>query len=285
MELLRSRTLAGLVVDRLGLTEDARFDDLMRTPSVLAPILDRVPMLAATPKPVPMAARRDAAIERLVQGIDVHRTAQTFALSLSFEHHDRQLATAIVNSYAQSFVGQSGSVKREGSEAAAALLRSRLDGARREVEAADSALGRYKVANNLMSVQGGTIAEQQLSSLDGQVALARAGEAEATARLQTARQQLARGSQGTISARRWARPSSSNCAASAPSSAPRSPIWMANTARNIRRSPPRSDRWPISIRRSRARSSAPSPTSKPSAKWRRGAPGRSRVAPGRARRW
>ncbi|MEG3092744.1 GumC family protein [Sphingomonas sp. PB1R3] len=196
VELLRSRTLAGLVVDRLGLTEDARFDDLMRTPSVLAPILDRAPMLAATPKPVPMAARRNAAIERLVQGIDVHRTAQTFALSLSFEHHDRQLATAIVNSYAQSFVGQSGSVKREGSEAAAALLRSRLDGARREVEAADSALGRYKVANNLMSVQGGTIAEQQLSSLDGQVALARAGEAEATARLQTARQQLARGSQG-----------------------------------------------------------------------------------------
>jgi capsular exopolysaccharide synthesis family protein len=192
VELLRSPALAELVVDRLRLTEDARFDDLMRTPA----ILDRVPGLARTPEPVPIAARRDAAMARLVQGIDVHRTAQTFALNLSFEHHDRRLATDIVNTYARAFVAQSGSVKREGSDAAQALLSRRLDGARREVAAADSALGRYKVAHNLMSVQGGTIAEQQLSALDGQVALARAGESEATARLDTARRQLARGSKG-----------------------------------------------------------------------------------------
>ena len=193
VELLKSRTLAALVVDRLDLADPARFDALMRAPT----ILDRVPGLARTPDPVPPTeARRDAAIERLVQGLDVHRTAQTFALSLSFVHHDRQLARDIVNSYAESFVAQSGAVKREGSDAAAVLLRSQLDKARAEVEAADSALGRYKVAHNLMSVQGGTIAEQQLSSLDGQVALAKAGEAEASARLQTARQQLAHGSTG-----------------------------------------------------------------------------------------
>ncbi|MFN3434401.1 MAG: GumC family protein [Sphingomonas sp.] len=190
VELLKSRTLAGLVVDRLGLADPARFNTLMRAPT----ILDRVPGLARTPDPVPPTeARRDAAIERLVQGLDVHRTAQTFALSLSFVHHDRQLARDIVNSYAESFVAQSGAVKREGSDAAAVLLRSQLDKARAEVEAADSALGRYKVAHNLMSVQGGTIAEQQLSSLDGQVALAKAGEAEASARLQTARQPISEG--------------------------------------------------------------------------------------------
>jgi capsular exopolysaccharide synthesis family protein len=93
-------------------------------------------------------------------------------------------------------VEQSVEVKREGSGTAESLLRGRLAAARREAEAAEASLGRYKVANNLMSVQGGTIAEQQLSNLDQQVALARASEAEATARLQTARQQLARGSRG-----------------------------------------------------------------------------------------
>ncbi|WP_174292215.1 GumC family protein [Sphingomonas bacterium] len=192
VELLKSRTLAGLVVDRLGLTGDARFDDLIRAPS----LRDRVPFLAASTTPVALASRRDAAIERLLQVLEVHRTAQTFALSIGFAHHDRRLATAIVNTFASEFVAQSTSVKREGSQSADGLLRGQLDGARREVEAADGALGRYKVAHNLMSVQGGTIAEQQLSSLDGQVALAKAGEAEATARLQTARQQLARGSSG-----------------------------------------------------------------------------------------
>jgi capsular exopolysaccharide synthesis family protein len=192
VELLKSRTLATLVVDRLGLTRTARFQDLTHTPSWR----DRVPFLAVRDKPIAMPGRRDAAVERLLQGLDVHRTAQTFALSLSFVHHDRRLAAAVVNSFAREFVRQSTSVKREGSDAADALLRGRLDGARREVEAADGALGRYKVAHSLMSVQGGTIAEQQLSSLDGQVALAKAGEAEASARLQTARQQLSRGSAG-----------------------------------------------------------------------------------------
>jgi capsular exopolysaccharide synthesis family protein len=192
VELLKSRTLAALVVDRLGLAEETRFAALVHNPSPL----DRIPGLARTVPSLPASARRDAAIDRLASGIQVHRNAQTFMLSLSFEQPDRQLATAIVNTYAQSFVTQSGAVKREGSDAAASLLRSQLDDARREVEEADGALGRYKVAHNLMSVQGGTIAEQQLSSLDGQVALARAGEAEASARLQTARQQLARGSAG-----------------------------------------------------------------------------------------
>ena len=192
VELLKSRTLATRVVDRLMLTEPTRFDDLMRNPS----IRDRVAILAARPVAVAASARRDAAIERLQQGLDVHRTAQTFALNLSFVHHDPQLVADIVNTYAREFVAQSTVVKREGSDASITLLRGQLAGARREVEAADNALGRYKVAHNLMSVQGGTIAEQQLSSLDGQVALARAGEAEASARLQTARQQLARGSSG-----------------------------------------------------------------------------------------
>lgn len=192
VELLKSGTLAGLVVDRLGLDRQPRFDGLMRDTSVLS----RVPLLASPKKPVAAGQRRAAAIARLQDGLDVHRTAQTFALNISFEHPDRRLAADIVNTYAREFVAQSVTVKREGSDAADSLLRSQLDHARQEVETADAALGRYKVAHNLMSVQGGTIAEQQLSSLDGQVALARAGEAEATARLETARRQLAHGSQG-----------------------------------------------------------------------------------------
>ncbi|MFV3517285.1 hypothetical protein ACNJD8_21995, partial [Mycobacterium tuberculosis] len=77
VELLKSRTLAGLVVDRLDLADPARFAHLVATPSMR----DAVPGLARTPQPVPASAstRRDAAIDRLVQGIDVHRTAQTFA--------------------------------------------------------------------------------------------------------------------------------------------------------------------------------------------------------------
>lgn len=192
VELLKSRTLAGIVADRLNLADPDRFVTFTRPPTWR----DRVG-LGGSETPLPTAtARRDAAIERLQQGLEVHRNAQTFALSLAFQHPDRRLAAAIVNTYADAFVAQSMSVKQEGSTEAATLLRGQLEGARQEVEAADGALGRYRVAHNLMSVQGGTIAEQQLSSLDNQVALAKASEAEAAARLSTARSQLAHGSNG-----------------------------------------------------------------------------------------
>ncbi|MBM6577483.1 polysaccharide biosynthesis tyrosine autokinase [Microvirga sp. SRT01] len=192
VELLKSRTLAGLVVDDLGLARAERFAALTDTPT----LRDRIPLLAPTRKPVAASARRDAAIAQLQQRLEVHRTAQTFVLTLSFAHPDRHLAMEVVNGFARQFVAQSVAVKREGADSSHRLLRSQLDDARQEVEAADGALGRYKVANNLMSIQGGTIAEQQLSSLDEQVAQARAGEAEAAARLATARRQLARGSSG-----------------------------------------------------------------------------------------
>ena len=193
VELLKSPTLAAEVVERLRLDQPVGFTRLTREPSAR----DRLPFASAQQEPLPdAAARRNAAVERLSQGLDVHRTAQTFALALTFTHSDRVLAAEVVNAFSQAFVAQSVSVKRQGTDSAGALLSGQLARARAEVEAADGALGRYKVANNLMSVQGSTMAEQQLSNLDEQVAQARAGEAEATARLQTARQQLSRGSSG-----------------------------------------------------------------------------------------
>jgi capsular exopolysaccharide synthesis family protein len=194
VELLRSHSLALAVVDRLDLASPARFEALTHAPTML----DRIPAFRSSsdPQVTTAAARREAAAERLIVGLDVHRVAQTFALTISFTHPDRNLAAAIVNTYADRFVDQSTAVKREGTSTAGTLLRGQLASARTEVEAAENALGRYKVAHNLMSVQGYTAAEQQLTSLDDQVTQARAGQAEAEARLQIARQQLSRGSSG-----------------------------------------------------------------------------------------
>lgn len=199
VELLKSRTLAAVVANRLDLANPARFALLTRQPTLgdRIPGADRIRGMATKQEALPaIEARREEAAERLQQGLQVNRNAQTFALNVSFTHADPKLAASIVNAFASQFVSDSVAVKRADSDGVEQLLRSQLAGARTEVENADAELGRYKVAHNLMSVQGGTIAEQQLSSLDQQVALARAGEAEATARLQTARGQLAGGSSG-----------------------------------------------------------------------------------------
>jgi hypothetical protein len=71
VELLRSRTLAARVVERLRLTEPERFRALMHVPSTR----DRIPGLARAPEQMPgPAARSEAAIERLRDGLRVART-------------------------------------------------------------------------------------------------------------------------------------------------------------------------------------------------------------------
>ena len=86
--------------------------------------------------------------------------------------------------------------KLQDSRSSNGLLASQLDKLRAQVEAAETAVSQYKVQHNLLSVAGSTMAEQEIVSLDQEVAANRASAAEAAARLGTARQQMARGSHG-----------------------------------------------------------------------------------------
>ena len=194
VELLKGRSLALAVVDALNLARPDRYAALTDAARWRAPLADIG--RTRTAPPAGASGRREAAAEWLQAGLDVHRSAQTFALTLAFAHADRRLATAIVNTYADRYVSQSVTVKRSGADAAGTLLRGQLASARAEVEAAEGVLGRYKVAHNLMSVGGSTAAEQQLTALGQQVAESRAAAAEADARLQTARSGAAHGASG-----------------------------------------------------------------------------------------
>jgi capsular exopolysaccharide synthesis family protein len=67
---------------------------------------------------------------------------------------------------------------------------------RDQLQAADAEVQQYKIANNLLSAEGATLTEQEISGLNQQLAGARAEQAETDARLSTAKAQLARGSNG-----------------------------------------------------------------------------------------
>jgi succinoglycan biosynthesis transport protein ExoP len=67
---------------------------------------------------------------------------------------------------------------------------------RDQLQTAEAAVQQYKIANNLMSAEGATLTEQEISGLNQQLASARAQQAESDARLNIARSQLARGSTG-----------------------------------------------------------------------------------------
>lgn len=184
VEVLRSGALAEAVVDKLNLTHDPAFAASLKPPGRFG---------RHRPAPAPSRAVAVAAVEK---GLAVRRVAQTLILEVAYASPDRVLARRIADAFADAYVAQSVEVKLTDSRAANALLGAQLGNLRAQVEAAETAVAAYKARYNLLSVQGSTMAEQEIAALDQQVAANRASAAEAAARLQTARQQMARGSHG-----------------------------------------------------------------------------------------
>ena len=185
VELLKSGALAQAVVDKLDLAHDPAFVASLHPKGKLA---RRAPLGASL--------SRGDAVSEVGRRIAVRRVAQTLVLEVAYVSPDARLAARVANAYVDAYVAQSVGLKLTDSRTSNALLGAQLGTLRRQVETAETAVARYKSANNLLSVQGSTMAEQEISALDQQVAANRATAAEAAARLGTARRQMSRGSHG-----------------------------------------------------------------------------------------
>ena len=193
VEVLRSPVLLGAVSDRLGLADGPEFDRLTHAPGTL----ERLGFGSGSKsEALTTAQRRAAVIDSLKQNLDVRRVAQTFILEISLTTLDRSLTSQIANAIADAYVNQSLQLKLSAAQKAGGLLGVQLARAQTDVNEAETALNNYKISNNLVMIGGGTMAEQELTNLDSQVAAAQAAESEARARYNTARSQLSRGSNG-----------------------------------------------------------------------------------------
>lgn len=132
----------------------------------------------------------------LASHMTIQRVGLSFVIAISASTPDRHLSAAIANEYVKQYIDQQSSSKNAATHAISGELQGKLDDMEKKVVAADSAVQAYKIQHNLMSTEGSTMAEQQVSTLSGQIASAQADLADKTARLATARQQLARGGGG-----------------------------------------------------------------------------------------
>ncbi len=147
-------------------------------------------------KDVPEFRKGATVVDALLGKVDVHRTGLTYVIELSAQTEDPNLSAKIAETYAAQYLQNQIDSKMNTTLEANTFLDSRLDDLRKSVEAADVAVQQYKIAHNLMSANGATMAEQEVSSLNGEIAVARADLAEKQARLDSARRQMAAGSSG-----------------------------------------------------------------------------------------
>ena len=189
VEVLRSPQLAAAVVDDLGLTRDPAFNPALR-PTLLARLNGRVP-----PAPDPAVARQRV-IEAVGRRLTVRRVGLTYSMAVGFTADEPAKAARIANAFADHYLRAQLTAKFDANAQANAFLGDRLEDLRGQVEAADAAVSAYRIDHGLLSAQGATLTEQEISVYNQQLAAARAHQAEQDARLRTARSQMAAGSNG-----------------------------------------------------------------------------------------
>lgn len=188
VEILRSRQLAERVVDALGLIHDPEF-----AASASPPWLGDADRRATLVDP---QARREQVIDAVLERLRIARMGGTYVMQVAFESRDPAKAARIANAFADQYLLQQLQTKGDATRHANSWLTERLTALRVELEAAEGAVERYRAENGLLSAEGATLTEQEISAYNQQRATARSQQAEEAARLRTARAQLARGSSG-----------------------------------------------------------------------------------------
>ena len=141
-------------------------------------------------------AEHEAIIDDLQSALDVSRNGESYLIDISFTSDDPQEAAQFANAFAQKYMEAQTAAKFGTTQKNSGWMSQRLAKLRQQVHDADAAVQAYKIAHNLLSTQGQTLAEQEVSGLDQQLALARADQAEKEANLSTAKRQLENGSTG-----------------------------------------------------------------------------------------
>jgi exopolysaccharide transport family protein len=207
VEVLESRDLAEKVDAALNLDRDPFFNAEARPPGLLRPIKRAVTgaihnaIDALTGKQEPSEALKqqithEKVIDLVLKHLKVTRSGLTYVIEIGYQANDPQKAALIANTYADKYLLEQLDAKFDATERANQWLNSRLAGLRDQVVDAEAQVERYKAANGLLSAEGNTLTEQEISNLNNQLAATKAQEAEQVARLNTAQNQLAKGSTG-----------------------------------------------------------------------------------------
>lgn len=140
--------------------------------------------------------RVEAAGQRVRNLTTIRRVGATMLIEVVSSARSPELAAKISNEVVAQYLKYVAVSGEQGEKLTNQQIDSRLDELRKAAEQADAALVQYKVANGLMSAEGATMAEQETSTLNQQIAQARSALAERQGRLAAARRQLQAGGGG-----------------------------------------------------------------------------------------
>lgn len=186
VRVMQSRDLARTVVQTLNLSADPEFAP---PPGLRARLMGKV-----------SAPAIETATDNVMRRLDVNRQGSTYLVGLRFRSENAGKATKIANAFAREYILASVRSRIEAATEQSDWLSKRLDTASGEAQQADSQLAQYRASKGIVTgVSGGTITEQQISTLTLQLATAESEAAAARSNFEAARSQMAQGGVDSVS--------------------------------------------------------------------------------------
>jgi len=186
MRVLTSGTVLNKVVEQLNLESDPEFNGTAGGLS-LNPITIVRSLLTRSDGTTDPGRRRAIVISNLADGLSVARAGKTFIVLVSMKTKDADKSALIANTVVDVFVKTSGEMQSDQFGRANDELMGRLEVLRKEVEAAEQKVEKFKAENDLVDAQGRLITDDEIIKLNDQLSVARARTLELNARATSAR--------------------------------------------------------------------------------------------------
>jgi uncharacterized protein involved in exopolysaccharide biosynthesis len=184
IQLLKSSALATSVITQLNLVDDPDFNGSW--PS-LSSLWRGVGTWNSAPPEQPKAGTparlSDAVIAAFQDRLSANRVGVSSILEISFNSSNAERAAEIANAVASAYITEQLDAKFEANRSATSWLHDRLRDLGDQALNAERAVSQYKSQNNIVSSEGKSIDEQQVTELNNRSMAARAQVTETSARL------------------------------------------------------------------------------------------------------
>jgi polysaccharide biosynthesis transport protein len=175
IEILKSKAVTLSVIKNLKLMDDPEFHS--SGGGLMSGLLG-----FSTAKPQSEAEALETLIAAFSNGISVNRISGR-VIEISYSSRDPNKAAEITNAIANAYITDQLEAKYEANRTASNWLQERLNQLREQADTAQRAVELFKAQNNIVSVDGKPLDQQQLAELNGRLSAVRAQTSDLLARL------------------------------------------------------------------------------------------------------
>jgi uncharacterized protein involved in exopolysaccharide biosynthesis len=172
LQIIKSRTVIGKLVDKLHLDDDTEFNGQRGPIGILGTISEL--LRGGASDPASEAVRRAKTIDKVYERVGASRGEKTFVVNVFAGSESAEKAALIANTLTQIYIDFQAELQSDTTVQANEELSGRLIGLREEVETAERKVQDFRAENDLVDAQGRLISDEDILKLNEQLSAARA---------------------------------------------------------------------------------------------------------------